>query len=127
MGRYVCLRTFWGVYRYEICCCSSLMAVGGLCSFPVSGMPPSSNGTTPLTPSARISALNIVGDLLRKVGVSMDGHFSRAIPSVLSHSFSIILAQEKALNLFLKKYISNFLKRTSVGIKDSFFHLWDFM
>lgn len=28
------------------------------------------NGSTPLTPSARISALNIVGDLLRKVGVS---------------------------------------------------------
>lgn len=28
-------------------------------------------GTSPLTPSARISALNIVGDLLRKVGVSM--------------------------------------------------------
>lgn len=28
------------------------------------------NGGTPLTPSARISALNIVGDLLRKVGVS---------------------------------------------------------
>ena len=27
-------------------------------------------GTSPLTPSARISALNIVGDLLRKVGVS---------------------------------------------------------
>ena len=26
-------------------------------------------GTSPLTPSARISALNIVGDLLRKVGV----------------------------------------------------------
>lgn len=26
-------------------------------------------GTTPLTPAARISALNIVGDLLRKVGV----------------------------------------------------------
>lgn len=28
------------------------------------------NGGTPLAPSARISALNIVGDLLRKVGVS---------------------------------------------------------
>ena len=28
------------------------------------------SGQTPLTPSARISALNIVGDLLRKVGVS---------------------------------------------------------
>ena len=28
------------------------------------------NGNAPLTPSARISALNIVGDLLRKVGVS---------------------------------------------------------
>lgn len=27
-------------------------------------------GSSPLTPSARISALNIVGDLLRKVGVS---------------------------------------------------------
>lgn len=26
-------------------------------------------GNSPLTPSARISALNIVGDLLRKVGV----------------------------------------------------------
>lgn len=29
-----------------------------------------SNGNSPLTPSARISALNIVSDLLRKVGVS---------------------------------------------------------
>ncbi|XP_053381571.1 nuclear distribution protein nudE homolog 1-like [Mercenaria mercenaria] len=29
---------------------------------------PTMNGGTPLTPSARISALNIVGDLLRKVG-----------------------------------------------------------
>ena len=29
----------------------------------------STYGTSPLTPSARISALNIVGDLLRKVGV----------------------------------------------------------
>lgn len=28
-------------------------------------------GSSPLTPSARISALNIVGDLLRKVGVSV--------------------------------------------------------
>lgn len=32
-------------------------------------------GHTPLTPSARISALNIVGDLLRKVGVSTVGSF----------------------------------------------------
>lgn len=31
----------------------------------------SQNGGTPLAPSARISALNIVGDLLRKVGVSL--------------------------------------------------------
>lgn len=31
---------------------------------------PNGFGTSPLTPSARISALNIVGDLLRKVGVS---------------------------------------------------------
>ena len=29
-----------------------------------------SYSATPLTPAARISALNIVGDLLRKVGVS---------------------------------------------------------
>ena len=33
----------------------------------------SHTGGTPLTPSARISALNIVGDLLRKVGVSTKG------------------------------------------------------
>jgi len=36
---------------------------------PPSGIPNNSTGGTPLTPSARISALNIVGDLLRKVGV----------------------------------------------------------
>lgn len=30
-----------------------------------------STGGTPLTPAARISALNIVGDLLRKVGVRL--------------------------------------------------------
>ncbi|VDH97830.1 nuclear distribution protein nudE homolog 1-like isoform X2 [Mytilus galloprovincialis] len=35
---------------------------------PMKGLPPTTNGSTPLTPSARISALNIVGDLLRKVG-----------------------------------------------------------
>lgn len=34
------------------------------------GIPLKSSTSTPLTPSARISALNIVGDLLRKVGVS---------------------------------------------------------
>ena len=40
------------------------------CVFCLAGIP-TLNGGTPLTPSARISALNIVGDLLRKVGVSM--------------------------------------------------------
>jgi hypothetical protein len=35
---------------------------------PVTSHPSSVGGGTPLTPSARISALNIVGDLLRKVG-----------------------------------------------------------
>ncbi|XP_005096591.1 nuclear distribution protein nudE homolog 1 isoform X3 [Aplysia californica] len=35
---------------------------------PPSGITNNSTGGTPLTPSARISALNIVGDLLRKVG-----------------------------------------------------------
>ncbi len=33
--------------------------------------PLNQGSSTPLTPSARISALNIVGDLLRKVGVSV--------------------------------------------------------
>lgn len=33
-------------------------------------------GSSPLTPSARISALNIVGDLLRKVGVILEIFFS---------------------------------------------------
>uniref|UniRef100_A0A6I8PRX9 Nuclear distribution protein nudE-like 1 n=1 Tax=Xenopus tropicalis TaxID=8364 RepID=A0A6I8PRX9_XENTR len=37
------------------------------CFLSVAGIP-NGFGTTPLTPSARISALNIVGDLLRKVG-----------------------------------------------------------
>lgn len=40
----------------------------GLITPPMKGLPPNNNGSTPLTPSARISALNIVGDLLRKVG-----------------------------------------------------------
>lgn len=35
---------------------------------PNKGIPLKSSTSTPLTPSARISALNIVGDLLRKVG-----------------------------------------------------------
>lgn len=35
---------------------------------PMKGLPSTNNGSTPLTPSARISALNIVGDLLCKVG-----------------------------------------------------------
>jgi hypothetical protein len=43
------------------------------------GLPLSINGATPLTPSARISALNIVGDLLRKVGVGLLDYFGRRI------------------------------------------------
>lgn len=38
---------------------------------------PNGFGTSPLTPSARISALNIVGDLLRKVGVSIQLFITR--------------------------------------------------
>ncbi|KAH0629588.1 hypothetical protein JD844_011778 [Phrynosoma platyrhinos] len=38
-------------------------------SFPSPKAIPNGFGTSPLTPSARISALNIVGDLLRKVGL----------------------------------------------------------
>lgn len=41
--------------------CAALMCPAGL---------EDSYSATPLTPAARISALNIVGDLLRKVGVS---------------------------------------------------------
>lgn len=50
------------------------------------------NGNVPMTPSARISALNIVGDLLRKVGVSPQYLFA---PLWVQHNegevFSIIL------------------------------------
>lgn len=42
-----------------------------LLCFSLSVAIPNGFGTSPLTPSARISALNIVGDLLRKVGVSI--------------------------------------------------------
>lgn len=42
-----------------------------------------SNGSVPMTPSARISALNIVGDLLRKVGVSLSSGFHFEICNVV--------------------------------------------
>lgn len=42
-----------------------------------------SMGGTPLTPAARISALNIVGDLLRKVGVRLIGSLGFAVASCL--------------------------------------------
>ena len=35
------------------------------------GTPTNRNNSNPITPSARISALNIVSDLLRKVGVGI--------------------------------------------------------
>lgn len=41
-----------------------------------------STGGTPLTPAARISALNIVGDLLRKVGVRRRFPRVRVVSSV---------------------------------------------
>lgn len=47
---------------------------------------PNGFGTSPLTPSARISALNIVGDLLRKVGVSaVYWTVPRSVPSLRVH------------------------------------------
>lgn len=54
------------------------------------GMPPGRNGTTPLTPSARISALNIVGDLLRKVG---------ALESKLANCRNFVRDQPRSTNM----------------------------
>ena len=48
-----------------------------LLCFSLSVAVPNGFGTSPLTPSARISALNIVGDLLRKVGVSIQLFITR--------------------------------------------------
>ena len=56
-----------GLRIIQLCVCGILVCIVVFC-FP--GIP-TMNGGTPLTPSARISALNIVGDLLRKVGVSI--------------------------------------------------------
>jgi len=42
-----------------------------LFDFSVSVQQPRGGQNIPLTPPARISAMNIVGDLLRKVGVSV--------------------------------------------------------
>lgn len=46
-----------------------------------------STGGTPLTPAARISALNIVGDLLRKVGVRR--HRVAWCPAFMWHPLSL--------------------------------------
>jgi len=45
--------------------------VVNLFDFSVSVQQPRGGQNIPLTPPARISAMNIVGDLLRKVGVSV--------------------------------------------------------
>jgi hypothetical protein len=42
-------------------------------------------GQTPLTPSARISALNIVGDLLRKVGVRINVQSSQSVNLLIKY------------------------------------------
>lgn len=60
----------------KICNCQNFILSSTQCDYPACPPPwfyfaaiPNGFGTSPLTPSARISALNIVGDLLRKVGV----------------------------------------------------------
>ncbi|XP_036163720.1 nuclear distribution protein nudE homolog 1 isoform X5 [Myotis myotis] len=76
----------------------AVQATGSVPSTPVAHRGPSSSftpgtfrrlddstGGTPLTPAARISALNIVGDLLRKVGVGKTpGVWEAAFKSVLT-------------------------------------------
>lgn len=60
---------FLFVWLFFLCVCIGLF----VCFNPPLTCPAGledSFGATPLTPAARISALNIVGDLLRKVGVS---------------------------------------------------------
>ena len=55
---------------------------------------PHNQGQTPLTSSTRLSALNMVGDLLRKVGVSLCNLFSKYYCCVINH----IKALESRLN-----------------------------
>ncbi|KAJ8786682.1 hypothetical protein J1605_006171 [Eschrichtius robustus] len=53
-----------------------------------------STGGTPLTPAARISALNIVGDLLRKVGLETGKHISlQALESKLASCRNFVYDQ----------------------------------
>ena len=48
-------------------------------------------GNTPLTPSARISALNIVGDLLRKVGVSLQHDWNKQVLNFSKIQYNSVL------------------------------------
>lgn len=68
-----------------------------------------SNGcgsNSPLTPSARISALNIVSDLLRKVGVSHS--FSER-----QHTFNIDANPASLLTQSLRLYYKRYVERVS--------------
>ncbi|KAK7827500.1 hypothetical protein U0070_026706 [Myodes glareolus] len=59
-------------------------------SFPSPKAIPNGFGTSPLTPSARISALNIVGDLLRKVGLFLEQRL------MCSSSLTIVSCKKKS-------------------------------
>lgn len=54
------------------------------------------NGESPMTPSARMNALNIVGDLLRKVGVSQT--FGALAPIFFSSSADHLVVEKEGLN-----------------------------
>jgi len=66
---------------------------------------PTVNGGTPLTPSARISALNIVGDLLRKVGVSI-----RALQQVTLSIFTEVISSYMTYDTHYKTECNIMLK-----------------
>lgn len=72
-------------------------------------------GNSPLTPSARISALNIVSDLLRKVGVSHSFLWARASRSQISVSLSLLCwaLRRKSLSFHCSRGASSFSLFTS--------------
>ena len=91
-----CYPSLYVVFRFGVLWLVDLCLFAGV---------PTVNGGTPLTPSARISALNIVGDLLRKVGVSI-----RALQQVTLSIFTEVISSYMTYDTHYKTECNIMLK-----------------
>ena len=87
-------------------------------------------GNSSLTPSARISALNIVGDLLRKVGVGVKFKFNSLVLFILNNSSAVRnLHPPPATSLDKFKLAIQFSSKLLVYFENFIFNLllWSFI